>query len=498
MEGATRLPPCGWASDGQGFQVYRLLFEHPGGLLTLLLVVVEPGAGRDELADDHVLLQPAQPIDLAGDRGLGEDTRGLLERGRREPRGGVQRGLDQAEQNRLGRGRLATLGQRARVGLLVLPLRDDLAREQAGVARRVDADLSHHLANYHLDVLVIDIDALAAVDLLDLVHEEGLDRLLAQDVQQLLRRDGALGYLLARLDDDLLAVAAVELWANADLVRDGVLANLFVDGADSDLLGGDRDLAGVAGAGTVALGVAGQLLALHYVVFALDQDLHLGVDRVRDLDLLFGGHAPLARTLRADDLELPVDLRDDRLALGDTSLEQLLHAGQTLGDVHAGLSAGVERSHGQLGARLADRLRGDDAHRFTDLDDLAGGQVAAVARAADALAGLANEHGTHLDGDSCRDRLARRIVTYRRSRGDQHLAVDHDVLRGDAAGDPLEYRIALSALRADVANPDSVGGTAVLFAHDDVLGDVDETPRQIARVGGAEGGVCETFAGAVG
>ena len=51
----------------------------------------------------------------------------------------------------------------------------------------------------------------------------------------------------------------------------------------------------------------------------------------------------------------------------------------------AGDAAGVERPHRQLRARLADRLRGDDADRLADADQLAGGQVAAVAGAADAV-----------------------------------------------------------------------------------------------------------------
>ncbi len=76
-----------------------------------------------------------------------------------------------------------------------------------------------------------------------------------------------------------------------------------------------------------ALRVAGQLLALHDVVAGLDQRFHLGLDRVGDLELLTRGHTHLARAFLADDLELPVDLGDDGLALGDASLEQLLHAG---------------------------------------------------------------------------------------------------------------------------------------------------------------------------
>ena len=56
-----------------------------------------------------------------------------------------------------------------------------------------------------------------------------------------------------------------------------------------------------------------------------------------------------------------------------------------------GDAAGVERPHRQLRAGLADRLGGDDADRLTRADHLAGGEVAAVARPADAVAGLARE-----------------------------------------------------------------------------------------------------------
>src|SRR5438105_8452298 len=62
-------------------------------LLAELGVVVEAGARGDELADDHVLLEAAQTVDLAGDGRLGEHPGGLLEGGRREPRRGVERRL---------------------------------------------------------------------------------------------------------------------------------------------------------------------------------------------------------------------------------------------------------------------------------------------------------------------------------------------------------------------------------------------------------------------
>src|SRR3546814_8959078 len=57
----------------------------------------------------------------------------------------------------------------------------------------------------------------------------------------------------------------------------------------------------------------------------------------------------------------------------------------------------VERTHGQLGARLADRLRGDHADRLAVVDDVATAQVAAVAVGADAERRFTGDRRTHLD-----------------------------------------------------------------------------------------------------
>ena len=54
------------------------------------------------------------------------------------------------------------------------------------------------------------------------------------------------------------------------------------------------------------------------------------------------------------------------------------------------------------------------------------------------------------------------------------------------------------ALLTEHGKVDEVLRLAVLLADDHVLGDVDETPRQVARVGRAERRVGETLAGAVG
>ena len=60
-------------------------------------------------------------------------------------------------------------------------------------------------------------------------------------------------------------------------------------------------------------------------------------------------------------------------------------------------AADVEGAHRELGARLADRLGGDDADRLADVDHVAAGEVAAVARDADAAPRLAGEHRADLD-----------------------------------------------------------------------------------------------------
>src|SRR5262249_16602592 len=117
---------------------------------------------------------------------------------------------------------------------------------------------------------------------------------------------------------------------------------------------------------------------------------------VNDLVLAGVGHD--------DDLPGPVavldpdpsgGLRDRRLALRYPRLEDLLDPGQTLGDVLTRDATGVEGTHGQLGARLTDRLRRDDADRLAHVDRLAGRQRPALPGPADPQPRLAGEHRAH-------------------------------------------------------------------------------------------------------
>ena len=88
-----------------------------------------------------------------------------------------------------------------------------------------------------------------------------------------------------------------------------------------------------------------------------------------------------------------VDLADHaRIRKVDAVL--LAHTGRRTAD--------VKGLHGQLRARLPDRLRGHDPHRFADLHGAVRGEIAAVALSAHAVLGLTGQHGadTHgLDAD---------------------------------------------------------------------------------------------------
>jgi len=93
---------------------------------------------------------------------IGQYLGRLLEGGGREERLGGQRGLGDPEDQRLV-GRLlllALLLLHADVLALEHDPVDELAGQEVGVARLLDAHLLQHLPNDQLDVLVVDVDAL--------------------------------------------------------------------------------------------------------------------------------------------------------------------------------------------------------------------------------------------------------------------------------------------------------------------------------------------------
>ena len=127
---------------------------------------------------------------------------------------------------------LLALRERRLVGRLEIELVDLLADQEVGVAGIDDVDLLQHLADDHLDVLVVDADALQAVDLLDLVDEIGRQLLDALDRENVVRGGIAVDDVLALLDD--VAVLQMDVLRLRDQVLDrldALLARLDRSGA---------------------------------------------------------------------------------------------------------------------------------------------------------------------------------------------------------------------------------------------------------------------------
>jgi hypothetical protein len=81
----------------------------------------------------------------------------------------------------------------------------------------------------------------------------------------------------------------------------------------------------------------------------------------------------------------------DHVAVADRTVPSKFDSMNDWSD-HLRRAADVEGAHGELRARLADRLRRDDADRLAHVDRRAAGEIAPVALAADAVLGLAGQH----------------------------------------------------------------------------------------------------------
>ena len=355
----------------------------------------------DELADDDVLLEPHERVDLPLDRGVCQDARGLLEGGRREEGIRRERCLRDAEQDRFCHGGLAVLLDRLRIRRLERVDLDVFARQELRRAGLFDLDLVQHLPHHDLDVLVVDLNTLRLINLLHLVDEVALGRLQSADAQNIMGVDRSLGDLIAGLQHCPVA------HGHACAERHGILT---------------RDA-------------------------ALRRNRH----RTHSLAGIFN---------RSDALVL----RDDRVVLGLARLKELLDARQTLGDVVARDAARVERAHRELRARFADRLRGDNADCLADLDLCLIGEIPPIALHADAELRFAGQHAADGDAfadafDPLRELLVHGVVDM----GD-HLArrFVHNVLCEHASDDavgkglddagPLSDRLDLNAAHIVVAD----------------------------------------------
>ena len=111
--------------------------------------------------------------------------------------------------------------------------------------------------------------------------------------------------------------------------------------------------------------------------------------------------------------------------------------------------------------------------------------------------------GARLDGDLGVGQVAEELLEQPHGAGvDRGALLEHDAVAARPhdvlAEDRAEQRLVVVLARRPRRHRDRLLGAAVLLADDHVLGDVDETTRQVARVGRAQRRVGEALAGAVG
>ncbi|XOQ26852.1 MAG: hypothetical protein ACFWTM_11300 [Mitsuokella multacida] len=177
-----------------------------------------------------------------------------------------------------------------------------------------------HLTDHDFDVFIVDFNTLRFVYLLYFVHEVALRSLQTADAQDVMRVDRAFGKLVAW--DEVHPLLDV----HACTVRDSIFARLTFRRTDGDF-----------------------------------------------------AHA-LARIF---DFGIAFDLSDDGMMLRFACFEQFFDTRKTLGDIVTSNTAGVERTHGELRARLADGLGGNRTDSLADLDLSLVGKITAIALDAD-------------------------------------------------------------------------------------------------------------------
>jgi len=336
-------------------------------------------------------------------------------------------------------------------GAAVFALQTALGQHLAGGHRGVGV---HHRQGVGRQVVDVAAEHPEAAEALGLVGD------VALPVGDLAGLDHVLkAHLTGQVADHVLGGlldALLDLCARGDLGEHRIGGDAVAVVDEQDRTGGDVELVGLA--------LAARLHGQHEVGFG-----QVGLHPVRRA---VGTQAGLGAEL------------------DHAFLERTHHTG-----LSGGHAAGVEGAHGQLGARLTDRLGGDDADGLAQIDELVVGQGPAVAVAAHRAGGLAGERRAH-------HHRAHAGLLDRPGEGgvDLAVAIDDDAAIGgqNGLGGQTTDQLAAEAALLIGVDRDAAGGAAVLLPHDHVLGHIHQTAGEIAGVGGAQGGVHQALAGAVG
>src|SRR6185312_5236376 len=210
-------------------------------------------------------------------------------------------------------------------------------------------------------------------------------------------------------------------------------------------------------------------------------------------------HAQLARTGHGHQMTLLVLHRFQVVVLQRAGglHRHVVHGGRT-----RSRTTDVEGTHGQLGAGLADRLRGDHTHGLAHVDQVTTSQIATVAELAHAMLGFAGDRRTHLDQlHAGLVELFDQGLVEQGVAGDDRLVVvagGVDVLDHHTAQHTLAQWLDHIAALDDRLHGDTVLGAAIIQRDDHVLRHVDQATGQVTGVRGLQRRIRQALARAVG
>ncbi len=240
---------------------------------------------------------------------------------------------------------------------------------------------------------------------------------------------------------------------------------------------------------TIALGHRGPFSGVDDRAVGNAVDRAFAAFGVADYQLAVAGHGNCAATAVGD---------RGHAAIFDAAVNRRIHR-RLFGHLRG--AADVEGAHGQLRARLTDRLRRNDANRFPHVHRCAACQIAAIAGAAHAALGFAQQRRSDLHlghsrrFNACHVRFGQQMA---RSHHDfAGLGIDHIHQHG-AAKDTLAERHDGVAAFDDGLHQHSALRTAIILDNHAILADINQSAREIAGVRGLECRIGQTLAGAVG
>ena len=161
----------------------------------------------------------------------------------------------------------------------------------------------------------------------------------------------------------------------------------------------------------------------------------------------------------------------------------------------------MEGAHGQLRARLADRLGGDNTNRFADINQHTTTQIATITLRAKTEARVACQRRTDFDFvNTGRINCVNHVFVEQRARLDDHRPAIrlHGISDRDTAENALAQCFDNFAAFDQRFYSQAVGGAAIIFGHHQILRHVNQTTREVARVGGLQRGIGKTFTRTVG